>query len=84
MEMPAQQQIRWALAIAGSALVLLAVGFAIGHSGGPDLDAARAKGAAAGSVAGAKQGKSQGYRAGHRKGYRTSYKAAFERAKRGD
>lgn len=84
MDLSAKQQQRFALAVLASALVLILCGWLIGRSGGPDIDAARAKGAAAGAKSGHKQGIRQGFASGYRKGYRTSYKAAYERAKRGD
>jgi flagellar biosynthesis/type III secretory pathway protein FliH len=82
--MTAPRERKYALAVTGASLVLLAFGFALGHAGGANIDAAKAAGASAGDAAGAKIGKKQGYAAGYKKGYRTSYKAAYERAKNGD
>jgi hypothetical protein len=84
LEMTVERERKYALAVTGASIVLLIFGYVLGHTGGADLDAAKAAGTKAGTVAGTKQGKQQGYDAGYKKGYRTSYKAAYEKAKRGD
>ncbi len=84
MDMPVEEQKKYALAVFAASAVLLLVGYFIGNSGGADVDAARAAGASAGAAAGKKQGEKLGYDSGYKKGYKTSYKAAYERAKSGD
>lgn len=84
MDMPVEEQKKYALAVFAASATLLLVGYFIGNPGGADVDAARAAGASAGAAVGKKQGTKQGYAAGYKKGYKTSYKAAFERAKSGD
>ncbi len=84
MEMPAEEQRKWALAVFATSVALLIGGYFIGHAGGANVDGAKAAGTSAGTAAGTKQGKLQGFKAGYKKGYRTSFKAAYEKAKRGD
>ncbi len=69
--------------IAGGVLVALAIGFgayAIGHSTGQDLGAARSVGAAAGQRQGAEAGRKQGYKLGFAAGRKQAYRAAFDQA----
>jgi hypothetical protein len=84
----------WLIGLGVAVLVGLAAGggFTLGHSSGPDLDSARAQGAAVGHRAGAKQGAAEGRVVGGREGgergfeqtydhyYRVAYRAAFEEA----
>lgn len=59
-------------------------GYALGKSGGEDLDAARAKGAAEGQREGAARGAERGYdfglKQGEKAGYKQTYKKSYDRA----
>ena len=84
----------WLIGLGVAVLVGLAAGggFTLGHSSGPDLDSARAEGAAVGHRIGAKKGAAEGRVIGGREGgergfeqtydhyYRVAYRAAFEEA----
>jgi hypothetical protein len=82
----------WLIGLGVAVLVGLAAGggFTLGHSSGPDLESARAEGAAlghrAGTLKGAAEGRVTGGREGGERGfeqtydhyYRVAYRAAFE------
>jgi hypothetical protein len=84
----------WLIGLGVAVLVGLATGggFTLGHSSGPDLQSARAEGAAVGHRAGARKGAAEGRVTGGREGgergfeqtydhyYRVAYRAAFEAA----
>jgi hypothetical protein len=84
----------WLIGLGVAVLVGLAAGggFTLGHSNGPDLDSARAEGAAVGHRAGVRKGAAEGRLTGGREGgergfeqtydhyYRVAYRAAFEEA----
>jgi len=84
----------WLIGLGVAVLVGLAAGggFSLGHAGGPDLDAARAEGAAVGHRAGVRKGAAEGRLTGGQEGgergfeqtydhyYRVAYRAAFEEA----
>lgn len=84
----------WLIGLGVAVLVGLAGGggFTLGHSSGPDLESARAEGAAVGHRVGTKKGAAEGRVIGGREGgergfeqtydhyYRVAYRAAFEEA----
>lgn len=84
----------WLIGLGVAVLVGLAAGggFTLGHSSGPDLDSARAAGAAVGHRAGVRKGAAEGRVTGGQEGgergfeqtydhyYRVAYRAAFEEA----
>jgi hypothetical protein len=59
-------------------------GYFVGHSGGEDLDAARAAGTAQGkhesTAAGTRDGYRQGFKEGRRAGYKQTYRKAYRTA----
>jgi hypothetical protein len=75
-------------AVAGALLALFAClvvfGYLVGKSGGEDLDAARAAGAAQGrqqvSPSATRRGYAQGLRAGRREGYKQTYRRTYRAA----
>jgi hypothetical protein len=74
---------RAALAIVvGLGITAALGGYFVGHSGGEDLDAARAAGTAEGKRAGAAASARTGYRQGFREGRRAGYKQTYRKAYR--
>jgi hypothetical protein len=74
---PSVGRIFAAFAAAGAIAVL--GGYAIGHAGGRDLDAARAEGAREGRRNGARVGRREGYRRGLAAGKKAGYESNYDR-----
>ena len=53
-------------------------GYAVGHSGGPNLEGARAAGARIGLAQGSNVAKHHGYALGYKLGYSRGYKGTYE------
>ncbi|HKP91046.1 MAG TPA: hypothetical protein VJT75_13850 [Thermoleophilaceae bacterium] len=66
-------------AFAAAGAIAALGGYAIGHAGGKDLDAARTEGAREGLAAGGKVGRREGYRRGFARGKKAGYDASYDR-----
>jgi hypothetical protein len=72
---------------AGAAVVLCVLaaaggGYAIGHSGGPNLANAKRTGAHIGATRGFAEGSRSGYKAGYAEARHSAYRAAYKSARR--
>ena len=78
--MPSRGRLRVVCAILLLALAGGAAGYAVGRSGGEDIDDARAQGRAAGIKLAREEAERRGYDEGHREGERSGYRSAYRQS----
>jgi flagellar biosynthesis/type III secretory pathway protein FliH len=67
-------------AVAAIGICAVLGGYFVGHSGGEDLDAARAAGTVAGKQESTKAAERDGYTAGYKEGRKAGYKQTYKKA----